>query len=171
MRRIASLTAAVGSLAAILLASPTPGVAQDGTPVEGAWVVTSWVSPDGTTNDEPQPGLFVFTKTHYTMMFALGVESRARYEGEQLTDAEMVTAYGTFVANSGRYEVSGNELTTRAYVAKDPNYMGDWPENVQTYTFEIDEEGMLHLTFGADFGTLGGPTAILRQVDDQPAPF
>jgi len=171
MHRIASQTLTVGILAAALMAFATPAVAQESTPVDGAWVVTSWTNPDGTTLDQPQPGLFVFSQTHYSMMFALGAEPRARYEGEELTDEEMVTAYGTFVANSGRYEVSGNELTTRAYVAKDPNYMGDWPENAQTYTFEIDAEGMLHLTFSTDFGTLGGPTAILRQVDGQPAPW
>jgi hypothetical protein len=162
---------AVGILAAVLMAYATPAVAQESTPVEGAWVFTSWVGPDGTTTDQPQPGLFVFSKTHYSMMFTLGAEPRAQYEGEDMTDEEMVTAYGTFVANSGRYEVSGNELTTRAYVAKDPNYMGSWPENAETYTFEIDAEGMLHLTWGPDFGTIGGAKAILRQVDSEPAPW
>ena len=170
MRRIASQPVALGILAAVLLASPTPGVGQEGTPVEGAWVVTSWTSPDGDTNAEPQPGLFVFTKTHYSIMFVPGSEARAQYTGEQMTDADMLAAYTTVTANSGRYEVSGNELTTRAYVAKNPNYMGGWPENAATYTFEIDGEGMLHLTWGSDAGPATGWTASMRQVDDQPAP-
>jgi hypothetical protein len=96
--------------------------------LQGAWVVTSW-EWEGEMVPEPQPGLIVFTSTHYSMMFVNGAEPRDRYPGDEITDAEMVGAYRTFTANSGRYEVNGNEFTTRAYVAKDPNYMGDWPEN------------------------------------------
>ena len=170
MRRIASQTVAVGILAAALLAYATPGAAQESTPVEGAWVVTSWTSPNGDTNAESQPGLFVFTKTHYSIMFVNTPEPRAQYTGEQMTDADRIAAYPTFTANSGRYEVSGNELTTRAFVAKDPNYMGAWPENAVTYTFEIDAEGMLHLTWGSDAGAASGWKAIMRQVEGEPAP-
>ena len=151
-------------LLAIGLALPAAVDAQE-TPVAGAWVVTSWQIPDGELNEQPQPGLFVFTRTHYSIMFVLGAEPRARYTGEEMTDADMLAAYTTVVANSGRYEVKGNELTTRAYVAKNPNYMGDWPDNAATYTFEIDGEGMLHLTWS------NGLKAIMRQVDGEPAPF
>ncbi|MFV1986219.1 MAG: hypothetical protein ACC682_03005 [Gemmatimonadota bacterium] len=73
-------------------------------------------------------------------------------------------AYASFIANTGRYVVEGDQIKTRAYVAKDPNYMGDWPDNESTYTFRIDDEGMLHLTFGTGPGS--GRTAILRPVDD-----
>lgn len=168
MRRIASQTVALGILATVLLAIPTPGVGQEGTPVEGAWVVTSWTSPDGDTNAEPRPGLLVFTKTHYSIMFVPGSEPRTQWTGEQMTDADMVAAYPTIIANSGRYEVNGNELTTRAFVAKNPNYMGEWPENAVTYTFEIDGEGRLHLTWGS--GPASGLKAVMRQVDSEPAP-
>jgi hypothetical protein len=162
---------AVTILAATLMTYATSAVAQEATPVEGAWVVTSWVSPDGTANDQPQPGLFVFSQTHYSFMFVNTPEPRVQYTGEQMTDADMLTAYPTFTANSGRYEVSGNELTTRAYVAKNPNYMGGWPENAATYTFEIDADGMLHLTWPGGAGEAGGFKAILRQVDGEPAPW
>jgi hypothetical protein len=169
MRRIASQPGVLGILAAALLASPTPCLGQEGTPLEGAWVITSWTSPGGDTNVEPQPGLLVFTKTHYSIMFVPGSELRTRWTGEEMTDAEMVAAYTTVIANSGRYDVNANELTTRAFVAKNPNYMGDWPDNEVTYTFEIDGEGRLHLTWG------GGPTsawkAVLRQVDSEPPPW
>jgi hypothetical protein len=55
-------------------------------------------------------------------------------------------------------------VTTRAYVAKDPNYMGAFPENTSTYTFRV-EGNTLHLTFS------DGSKATLRQVDNEPAPF
>ncbi len=168
MRLIASQTVALGILATVLLARPTPGVGQEGTPVEGAWVVASWISPNGETLAQPQPGLFVFTRTHYSMMFVLSQEPRVLYWGEEMTPADMVAAYPTIVANSGRYEVSGNEITTWAFVAKDPNYMGAWPENAVTYTFEIDSEGSLHLTSSDEWS---GFRAIMRQVDGEPAPW
>jgi len=168
MLRIASHPVTLGILAAVLLVSPTPGVGQEGTPVEGAWVFVSITSPDGETNAQPRPGLLVFTKTHYSMMFVASEEPRAQYTGEEMTDADMVAAYTTFVANSGRYEVNGNELTSRAFVAKDPNYMGAWPENAITCTFEIDGEGMLHLTWPEEWG---GYKAMMRQVDGEPAPW
>ena len=111
------------------------GLAVAKTPLEGAWIVTSSTDGDGNTNDDPQPALYVFTTTHYSVMIALGEESRSRYEGDDLADGEKVGAYDTFIANSGRYEVDGNTLKTRAYVAKDPNYMGNWPENETIYEF------------------------------------
>ncbi len=152
---------ALAVLAVATMASPGAGVAQS-TPVEGAWLVTGWEVDGGTR--QAQSGLILFTKTHYSVMFVFGDEPRARYEDSLEGDA-LSEAYGSFVANTGRYVVEGDQIKTRAYVAKDPNYMGDWPENESTYTYRIDDEGMLHLTFGAG-GPGAGTTAILRPVDD-----
>ncbi len=146
-------------LAALALGLPSLGLAQESTPLEGAWVVTSW-TVEGETS-EARPGLFVFTRTHYSIMFVPGTEAREPYSGESLTDADMVAAYATIIANSGRYEVNGDEFTTRAYVAKDPNYMGSFPENEVTYGFRIEGD-TLYVTFG------NGWEATFRQVDDQP---
>lgn len=111
---------AVLALGAMIL-SPPDAVSQ----VEGAWIATAWES-GGQAITPPQRGLLVFTEHHYSIMFVVGNAPRARYEGESLTDAEKLVAYDSFVANSGRYRISGNTLTTMAYMAKDPNYMGDW---------------------------------------------
>jgi len=142
------------------------GLAVAETPLEGAWVVTSVTDADGNTNDNPQPALYVFTATHYSTMIALGEESRTRYEGDNLTDGEKVGAYDTFIANSCRYEVDGNKLKTRAFVAKDPNYMGDWPENESIYEFERDGEKLTIKNI-----TFGGFTSTLRQVEGSPNPW
>ncbi len=146
---------------------PLPGVAAAETPLEGAWIVTSWTDADGNTNDDPQPALYVFTSTHYSIMIAQGEEPRTGYEGDDITDGEKVGAYDTFIANSGRYEVDGNVLKTRAYVAKDPNYMGGWPENEATYEFELDGDSLMikSLTFAIGF------TITLRQVEGTPNPW
>jgi len=106
-------------------------------PVEGAWRVTK-SEVDGNVNESPQPALFIFTSTHYSIMIATGDEPRAQSAGEQSTDSEKVVAHDSFVANSGRYEIDGNTIKIRAWVAKSPNYMGGWPDNEQSLEFERD---------------------------------
>jgi hypothetical protein len=92
-------------LAAGFLASPATVAAQDESPVQGAWIVSNLETPDGTVNTSVQPALYLFTSTHYSTMIAMGDEPRARFAGEEATDAEMLEAYGSFIANSGRYEI------------------------------------------------------------------
>jgi hypothetical protein len=110
----------------------------------GAWIVTSWTSPDGDVDSEPQRGLFTFTASGaYSMMYVLGTEPRAQYSGEGQTDEETLAAYASFVANSGRYAVEGNRITFEAYMAKDPNYMagfGTEEGNGVTVEFGIEDE-------------------------------
>ncbi len=136
-------------------------------PLEGAWIATSWTDAEGNVQEEPQPAMYVFTPTHYSVMFASGSDQRATYEGDDMTDAEKLGAYDTIVANSGRYEIEGNTLKTRAYVAKDPNYMGDWPENEVNYEFERDDDTLTikNLVFG------DGTTGTFRQVEGTPRPW
>ena len=126
MRRVA-----VVALSLLLLTASTGfwhgSEAQEGSDLAGGWVVTSWTAPDGTEISDPQPGLFLFTATgQYSMMYVPGDETRDVPEGETSTDAETLEAYGSFIANSGRYTVDGNQIMYEAYVAKDPSYMADW---------------------------------------------
>lgn len=131
----------------------------------GGWIVTSWTTAAGDTDAQPQRGLFLFTASgQYSMMYIPGNEPRARYEGENMTDAETLAAYASLVANSGRYTVEGNTLTYEAWVAKDPNYMADWNmdtrANATRVTFGI-KDGILTLKW-LD-GRNAGQTATLRR--------
>ncbi len=163
MRRTLRIVIAFAVLATVTIAC-TPDTSSV---LQGAWAVTSW-EVEGEMIPDPQPGLIVFTGTHYSMMYVNQAEPRDRYAGESLTDAEMLVAYRSLTANSGRYEVSGNELTTRAYVAKDPNYMGDWPENALTYTFRMEGE-TLHLDWPSDW--FSARKGTFRKVEGEPAPW
>lgn len=167
MRHVLSVSWSVVVLAALALALPRVGLAQEHMHEEGslhgAWLVTSW-EVEGEAYPDPQPGLILFTHSHYSVMYVSSGEPRAALSGESTTDTELAAAYRTITANSGRYEVSGNEITTRAFVAKNPNYMAAWPENASTYTFSIEGD-TLTLTWP------NGAKAILRQVDDEPAPW
>lgn len=131
----------------------------------GGWIIAGWEAPSGREGPVPQRGLFVFSESgHYSMMFVIG-EARAALPQDP-TDADIAAAYGPFVANSGRYSVSGNTITYEAFVAKDPAYMSRFAAtggegNAQTMTFEI-VEGRLTMTF-AEGGPMAGSKATLRR--------
>jgi hypothetical protein len=134
--------------------------------LQGGWVLTQVVDAEGNVDDEPLPGLVVFTATHYSMMFTVGDKPRAvvgeLQEGESATDAQLVEAYETFIANSGRYEAADGTITTHAFVAKNPDYMAGWPENAQAYTYSIDGETLVILS---DDGPTAGATNTFRHVE------
>ncbi len=166
MRRILSIITVVAVLGTVTIAWRSY-TADTSSMLQGAWVVTSW-DTEGRMISDPQPGLLVFSGTHYSMMYVNQAAPRAQYAGDDLTDSEKLAAYDTFVANSGRYEVSGDQLTTRAYVAKDPNYMGDWPENALTFTFRMEGE-TLHLQWPSDWPDKRSGT--FRKVEGEPVPW
>lgn len=116
------------------------------TPLEGAWIVSSWDKLGDQAIADAQPGIFIFTSTNYSIMFANTAEARPEYDGDAgMTDEEKRSAYDSLTANSGGYEVDGNKFTTYAYVAKDTNYMAGFPENGVEYEFVRDGD-MLTIT-------------------------
>jgi Lipocalin-like domain len=155
------------ALLAVLAGAPRTAHAQGMSELAGGWIVASWTSPQGKVNSSPQRGLFIFTTTgQYSMMFVNTDEPRPRYTGETQTDAEMLGAYKSLTANSGRYTVKGKVLTYEAFVAKDPNYMANWnaatPGNAVNATFSITN-GILTLKWLDGNGGLAGSTATLRR--------
>ena len=148
--------------AALVVALPATADAQ--LSVEGAWTVSEWTI-DGKTSPA-QRGIFIFTSTHYSFFFVSQGEERASPAEPGpggMTDAEKVVAYDEFTANAGRYTIDGNTLTTRAYMAKNPGYMAQWPDNAQEYTVERDGD-TLSLTFGS------GNVATLTRREGQSPP-
>jgi hypothetical protein len=158
MRRITFLTAALALIGLFTLTWPAQ--AQESS-IVGAWITESWEGEEG----DPQPGLLIFTETNYSMMFVPAGMTREQYTGEEMTEAEMVAAMQTLVANSGRYTREGDQITTEAYVALNPNYMANWGENHLTYTFKVEGD-LLHLTWPAGFAGADNPpfTGTFRKV-------
>ncbi len=60
-------------------------------------------------------------------MAVAGGEPRTELSDDP-SDTEIVVAYRSFVANSGRYRLEGNQLIREAYKAKNPNYMAARPD-------------------------------------------
>ena len=109
----------------------------------GAWRVTEVVvtGANAATNSSPQPGLYVSTRQHYSVMTVGGTVARkspgAPKDPARLTDAEKIAQFevwNPFTANSGTYLVTGSTLTLRPLVAKNPGIMG----GTQTREFKID---------------------------------
>ena len=100
--------------------------------LQGAWRVSEIVvtGANASTNTSPQPGLYVFTKQHYSIVTVNGTASRKDVspakDPAKLTDAEKIARYemwNSFTANSGTYEVKGTMLTTKPMVAKNAGVM------------------------------------------------
>jgi len=114
-------------------------------PLVGAWRIIEFssASPDTSyTISDPQPSLMVFLTSHYSQMYVPGDEPRELFSGDEPvvgalepTDAEVLTAFGSFIANSGTYEVSGSTITMQPIVAKNPNFMAG--ESL-SYTFRVE---------------------------------
>jgi hypothetical protein len=112
---------------ALVVAVPT-ATAQ--TPVtaealEGVWRVTKVVSPDGTANLSPQPGLTILYRGYFTIIRDNGNGPRpqapAPKDPANLTEAEKAALYqewASFGAMAGTYEIKGDTLVTRNEVAK-----------------------------------------------------
>jgi len=107
---------------------------QQNSPLMGAWKVTEVAPATGAKITNPQPGLYIFTRTHYSIMTVNGIKPRPRYEAGKATDAQKIAAFDTFTANSGTYTINGKTITTRPQVAKNPSVMSGQEDE---YTFEI----------------------------------
>ena len=115
--------------------------------IQGAWTINS---EDGGY----QRGLYIFTESHYSIMRVRGGQERAVAAGETATDAEIIEAYNTFTANSGRYTLEGDQLTSQAYMAKAPYYMVGFPDNSTTRTVTVDGDTMTWTNANGDTLTL-----------------
>ena len=154
----------------LVVAGAVPAHAQSAPSLQGVWRVTSVVvtGANARTNASPQPGLYLFTKQHYSIVALNGTDPRkdfgATADPAKLTDAEKLARYEawrTLTANSGTYQVSGSTLTTRPLVAKDPAVMG--PEVKRE--FKIDGN-TLTLVRKSDAGQpVGETTTKLTRVE------
>src|SRR3990170_2698851 len=95
--------------------------------IQGVWRVTERETkgPNAGINKNVQPNLYIFTRTHYSIVSVLGDKPRANQPQDlaKATAAELNAAWGPFVAQAGTYEVKGGNITLRPLVAKNPTVM------------------------------------------------
>ena len=131
-------------------------------PLEGAWSVVSIsvTGPDSSPTATVQPSVYLFGDKHYSMMRVTGNQPRTLAARDSMTDAEKITAYDSFIANSGTYEVADSTLTMHPVVARSPNYMSGGTDK---YHFRVSGDTLWLTNTGADIqtrigGQLVGPT-------------
>jgi hypothetical protein len=110
-------TAAVVLLSILVTASPTAAQTPS---LKGVWRVVEVTGADGKLNPKPEPGLYIFTDRHYSIM---RVNQPRAALPESAGDKERLAAFDPFTANSGTYQVKGTQLMTQPMVAKNPNVM------------------------------------------------
>ena len=123
------------AVAVVLVAINAMVLGQSKPSLQGVWraVEVTVTNPNPPPNARPkgthkvQPGLLIFTAKHYSVTADTAVEPRPTTPVKEVgkpTVEEMQLRWGPFVANAGTYEVSGDTLTTRSVVAKNPALQG-----------------------------------------------
>ena len=97
-----------------------------GQKIEGVWVFTeiTTTGPNGSTKQITQPGLYIFTKKHYSVIRVTADAPRPDIDVAAATAEDLRKVFvQDFVANAGTYELKRGKLTTRPMVAKSPGFM------------------------------------------------
>jgi hypothetical protein len=130
------------------------GAQSASTPLTGAWKVveTTTTGPDGKTTVAQQPGLLIFTRKYYSVVWDHSATPRPDLN-EDATDAQLLASRRAVQAQLGTYEVSGSTVSMHPIVAANPNNMH--PAVVIVQSFKLEGKTLL-LT---QISTRGGPVA------------
>ena len=94
-------------LAIVVAATTMSGQSAPTNSLVGAWKV-----------DSGQPGIYLFTKNHYSFTRIQGEALPDYPSNDKATDAQKVAVFNTLYLNAGTYTVTGNMLATKAMMAK-----------------------------------------------------
>ena len=124
----------------VLAFSLSVGLAQSKPSIEGVWRITEQTINDRTLQGEKLgAGFHIYTKGYFAVVRETG-ESPRPGAGEistATTAAQLIAAWGPFVAQMGTYKVSGDRLIGTILVAKNPeNMKGD--SGMQKFTIQGD---------------------------------
>ena len=113
------------------------------------------------THTNLQPSLVIFTGKHYSTVTDTAAQPRptaAFKVADKPTAEEMQIQWGPFAANAGTYELSGNTLTRRAGVAKNPAIQGG--KNFSRATIKLDGNNLWITLVETQAGKAENPATI-----------
>ena len=138
------------------------GVAQTSSPnsLQGVWKVTevTTTGPTASKQAAPQPGLYIFTGKHYSMVTVNSDKPRPDLPREAATATleQVRAAWDPFTAQSGTYEVKGSEVTFHPLVAKNPAVMK--AGSFSTSSFQIEGSTLTLVNKASQTGPAANPT-------------
>lgn len=130
--------------------------------VQGVWRVEeiTTTGPNAATNRQPQPGLWIFTGKHFSIVRVNSEKPRPNLstaDESKASTAELLAVYGNaFTAMAGVYELIGDRLTTRAMVATRNGPMS--PGSFQTFSFALDGPTLVLTNAETNQGPVANPT-------------
>lgn len=102
-----------------------PAFAQSQSRIQGVWQIARISTASGYVNSNPQPGYYIFTKKHYSIIYVWGDKPRPILPDiNKATPDELRQVFvNLFVANAGTYRVEKGKLYISRVVSKDPTHM------------------------------------------------
>ena len=125
--------------------------------LQGAWRVAE-VTIGGRILTSPQPGLLLFSGTHYSYTFVTSEEPRPDLPAGAVTPEMLATVWNPFTANAGTFEVSGTTMTRRPIVAKSPAAMA--PGAFNEYTFQLSADTLWTTPTRTEGGPVRSPSTV-----------
>jgi hypothetical protein len=102
------------------------------------WRVTevATTGPNASANKSPQPGLYIFTAKHYSLVRDASLNPRtAIMDSANVSAPEALATFGPFIAQSGTYEVRGTTVNVTPIVAKFPARAEKY--SASTWSFDL----------------------------------
>jgi Lipocalin-like domain len=132
---MATTTVLVGALVA------AQQVGRSAPTLVGVWrvVEVTTTGDNARTISSPQPGIRIFTQRHYSFNAVTGDKPRPELPPPgKATDKQLADAFGPFIANTGTYDIKGDEIHHRPIAAKAPNAMQSGVVFLDTYKLDGD---------------------------------
>ena len=130
-RLVVAVVALLAVISALLLGQSKPSI-------QGVWRVAevTTTGPNANTNKSPQPGLYIFTGKHYSLVRDTSLNPRiAIRDSSNVTAPEALATFGPFIAQSGTYDVRGTTVNVTPVVAKFP--ASGEKHRTSTWDFEL----------------------------------
>ncbi len=145
-------------------AAEAPSGSQEANPLVGAWLIvetTRTTADSAWVNEDPQPGLYVFTDRHFSIMLIPGDSVRGNLFPSAPPE-QRLAAFEDFIADAGSYVATDTLLTMRNLIAKIPDVMNSGAGGPYRYWLEGDT---LTLSFSAGWAAGGVTTYRLIRLE------
>ena len=129
--------------------------------VMGVWRLdeVKTTGTNGSTNKITQPSMYLFTKSHYSIIYVNSDKPRSTDDPSKMTVGLLNQTYvDDFVANAGTYDLTGGKLTFHVMVAKSPTYMsgGNWV----SFSVKVIGNTMTMTSVGSNSGPATNPATL-----------